>query len=1053
MHASRASFWTTHRRTILALLFGLAFSATLAYAVPPGTQYGPGDTLDPACAPGSTNCSVLIPTGGGSAVWGDITGTLSDQTDLQDVLDDKFDDPTGTTSQYIRGDGTLATYSPGTTETASNGLTKTGDNIALGGNLTGITAINAGTFTLSVSSSSNGGLRGSNSSTGVGVSGLSNSGPGIQGGSQSGYGLQASSETGIGVFGFSNGSYGGRFNAYDPSGNSVVSALLVETTGPFGSVSNGIGTAVDFSVSTDTGPSVANRLLSRWTTATSAARTSEFLITGIDATAVNNLLTLSGSGAAQLNQYGTGSITGTPAYSLAVDASGNIVEAALGGGGGIVLQTNGIGNGSQTLLNLVGGTDITLTDDGVGGVTIDANVSADTIYTADGTISGSRTIDLGGNDFNIVDTGNGNKVGIYIDTAGNISNFGSNPTDGFAYIQVNNDVNDVTLGAVDIILSGNVVIPGGASDGYVLTSDGAGNATWQATIDSPITIENTTSLFSTGLTGTGSASTAAHSLFFLTNAGFNATNAANSIFLGQNAGSGATDASNSIFLGQNAGLSATTALNSIFLGENAGSGTTINNTASADDYSILIGKDSSNGNFKNSIAIGMDATNTAANQLVIGSSVRSVTSILIGGGQEASAIGNTVFIGASAGADASSANSSLFIGTASGFQATNASISQFIGGGAGFRATNATSSVFIGGNAGFEATNSSRSTFIGLQAGARDAANNFGSTNTPNSIFIGYYAGALSTDITLDNTGTYNDISTFAKTSIAVGHRASTGGFSNSIALGAYAVNTATEQFMIGSANRPIDSTRINGSASTQCTITTGTGIACTSDEQLKTNITDLDTDTLDNLLNVRTVTYNWLANPDSPQQIGFLAQDLEQYFPQLVATDSDGYKSVYYAQMTPILVEAIREMNLKITSINDIDTNNSWRDALVDWFASATNGIEEFFAGTTHQRMLCVGEEGDETCITKDQLDALLDSSSLAPSTPTPDVIEEEDDEADPASTPEESEPTEDPEAPSPEIEEIPEEPEPEPETQVETAEESPTPSEPAPEAPTPSE
>lgn len=44
------------------------------------------------------------------AVWGYITGTLSDQTDLQTALDGKFDDPTGTTLQYIRGDGSLATF-------------------------------------------------------------------------------------------------------------------------------------------------------------------------------------------------------------------------------------------------------------------------------------------------------------------------------------------------------------------------------------------------------------------------------------------------------------------------------------------------------------------------------------------------------------------------------------------------------------------------------------------------------------------------------------------------------------------------------------------------------------------------------------------------------------------------------------------------------------------------------------------------------------------------------------------------------------------------------
>lgn len=48
--------------------------------------------------------------GSGASVWGSITGTLSNQTDLQTALDAKFDDPTGTTSQYLRGDGSLAIF-------------------------------------------------------------------------------------------------------------------------------------------------------------------------------------------------------------------------------------------------------------------------------------------------------------------------------------------------------------------------------------------------------------------------------------------------------------------------------------------------------------------------------------------------------------------------------------------------------------------------------------------------------------------------------------------------------------------------------------------------------------------------------------------------------------------------------------------------------------------------------------------------------------------------------------------------------------------------------
>lgn len=47
---------------------------------------------------------------GTAAVWGNITGTLSNQTDLQNALNAKYNVPAGTISQYIRGDGTLATF-------------------------------------------------------------------------------------------------------------------------------------------------------------------------------------------------------------------------------------------------------------------------------------------------------------------------------------------------------------------------------------------------------------------------------------------------------------------------------------------------------------------------------------------------------------------------------------------------------------------------------------------------------------------------------------------------------------------------------------------------------------------------------------------------------------------------------------------------------------------------------------------------------------------------------------------------------------------------------
>ncbi len=77
-----------HFVTAASILFMVSFAVFLNInAASHGPKYNPGQTLNPACSPGDTDCSVLIPSGGG--VWSSITGTLSTQTDLQNALNAK----------------------------------------------------------------------------------------------------------------------------------------------------------------------------------------------------------------------------------------------------------------------------------------------------------------------------------------------------------------------------------------------------------------------------------------------------------------------------------------------------------------------------------------------------------------------------------------------------------------------------------------------------------------------------------------------------------------------------------------------------------------------------------------------------------------------------------------------------------------------------------------------------------------------------------------------------------------------------------------------------
>jgi hypothetical protein len=149
----------------------------------------------------------------------------------------------------------------------------------------------------------------------------------------------------------------------------------------------------------------------------------------------------------------------------------------------------------------------------------------------------------------------------------------------------------------------------------------------------------------------------------------------------------------------------------------------------------------------------------------------------------------STFMGSRAGYDATSANSSNFFGTSAGEIATNAGSSNFLGYTAGYGATNANGSNFFGYETGANATNAYSSNFFGTNAGT-------GATDAANSIFIGNSAG---NGDTVNNTGSADDYS------ILLGQNTSTGGFSNSVAIGSGAVNTATNQFMVGSAIRPLD--------------------------------------------------------------------------------------------------------------------------------------------------------------------------------------------------------------------------------------------------------
>jgi hypothetical protein len=103
-------------------------------------------------------------------------------------------------------------------------------------------------------------------------------------------------------------------------------------------------------------------------------------------------------------------------------------------------------------------------------------------------------------------------------------------------------------------------------------------------------------------------------------------------------------------------------------------------------------------------------------------------------------------------------------------------------------------------------------------------------------------------------------------------------------------------------------------------------GIQCvgavnTSDQRLKQEIRPLG-GALASVLALRGVRYKWNAlgvqrgGQANAEQVGVLAQEVEKIYPELVSTGADGYKAVNYAQLTPVLIEAIKELKAEVDAL-----------------------------------------------------------------------------------------------------------------------------------------
>ena len=94
-----------------------------------------------------------------------------------------------------------------------------------------------------------------------------------------------------------------------------------------------------------------------------------------------------------------------------------------------------------------------------------------------------------------------------------------------------------------------------------------------------------------------------------------------------------------------------------------------------------------------------------------------------------------------------------------------------------------------------------------------------------------------------------------------------------------------------------------------------------TSDARLKENVRDLE-GSLDKTLRLRGVKFDWIDENRPKDNLGFIAQEIEEVIPEVVKdiTDIDGeeHKVVNYQAVVPVLVEAIKEQQSLINRLEE---------------------------------------------------------------------------------------------------------------------------------------
>ncbi len=282
--------------------------------------------------------------------------------------------------------------------------------------------------------------------------------------------------------------------------------------------------------------------------------------------------------------------------------------------------------------------------------------------------------------------------------------------------------------------------------------------------------------------------------------------------------------------------------------------------------------------------------------------------------------GNNVFFGNTAGNRNTSGTHNVFLGNDAGFYNDTGNSNVGLGTGANFFNAGGNSNVVLGYIAGYNSTSGNSNVFIGRASGNDNTGNEnvfvgrssaFDNANGVGNTMIGTYAGGISVGSGNVFLGYYAGYSELGSNKLYIENSSDPspliyGEFDNNIVQINGTLSIATtfgpnEALQLGESG---DGTKAVANAWDTF-----------SDARWKTNIQKVEKP-MDKIAAINGYYYKWKEGKDQTTQFGVMAQEIEAVLPEIVSTNKEGYKSVDYSKLTPLLVEGIKAQQAEIEKL-----------------------------------------------------------------------------------------------------------------------------------------